>query len=324
VEHWAGGLREWVPIGGGTLSGFLITGILLEDLARSKTPGAAIRGFYIRRIFRLVPAFYAVLLVLALLGIGGIESSWPWHAAYLSNFYMASGGTESVLWTLAVEEQFYLLWPLVLILTPRKWLIPVAIGMILLAQVSKIVPLAFGTRLSFYLLPWQIDLLGIGCLFAILSFRNGRRNQFEWFTRQNQWLLGVLGVFLFSLAVLDWFVHGGGIMRYLFLNPLCALFFAWLVLMCARGWTGWLKPVFDNPVLQYIGRISYGIYLIHNWMPDIVEKFLGPLPKYQAAPIVVLLTFGICALSWRYFEQPLIRFGRRLSYAGAESQRSAA
>jgi peptidoglycan/LPS O-acetylase OafA/YrhL len=226
---------------------------------------------------------------------------------------MASGGTESVLWTLAVEEQFYLLWPLVLVVTPRRWLVPVAIAMILLAQMSKIAALPFGERVSFYLLPWQLDVLGAGCLLAILSFRNGRRNQFEWFTERRRTILAVAAWASISLAVLDWYVNGGGLTRYLFVNPLSAVFFAWLTLMTARGWTGWMGMIFGNPVLQYIGRISYGIYLVHNWMPDIVEKFLGPLPKYQAAPIVVFLTFGVCALSWRYFEQPMIRLGRQLS-----------
>ena len=323
VEHWGGGLRDWVPIGGGTLgvdlfftlSGFLITGILLEDIARRGPIGNAgmLRAFYIRRIFRLTPAFYSVLLILALAGIGGIASSWLWHAAYLSNFYMARGGTESVFWTLAVEEQFYLLWPLILIVTPRRWLVAVAIGMIVLAQVSKLSTLTFGYRLSFYLLPWQLDVLGAGCLLAVLTFRNGRRNQFDWFTERRRMVLAVAGLLAISLAAVDWYIFRGGLSRYLLVNPLCAVFFAWLTLMSARGWRGWMSHIFGNPVLQYIGRISYGIYLVHNWMPQIVEKTIGPLPKYQAAPIVVLLTFGICALSWRFFEQPLIRSGRRLS-----------
>ena len=327
VEHWAGGLRDWVPIGGGTLgvglfftlSGFLITGILLEDFDRHPgAAGAALKGFYIRRFLRLAPAFYSVLLILGLLGIAGIASSWPWHASYLSNFYMAFGGDESVFWTLAVEEQFYLLWPLVLIVTPRKRLVAVAIAMIALAQVSKLLPLAFGYPLSFYLLPWQLDLLGAGCLLAILSFRDGKRNQFEWFTDRRRMIFAIGAWVAISLAVVDWYVNGGGLTRYLFVNPLCAVFFAWLILMSARGWQGWIGAILANPVLQYIGRISYGIYLVHNFMPDIVEKFLGPLPKYQAAPIVAALTFGICALSWRFFEQPMIRLGRQLSRGAGE------
>jgi peptidoglycan/LPS O-acetylase OafA/YrhL len=320
-EHWSG-LRQWVPIGAGTLgvglfftlSGFLITGILLEDLARpGATTGSVLRAFYVRRVSRLVPAFYAWLLILGLLGIGGIASSWPWHVTYLSNFYMAAGGTESVLWSLAVEEQFYLLWPLVLVVTPQRWLIPAATAMISLSMVAKLTALASGHWLSFYLLPWQLDVLGAGCLIAILSFRNGRRNRLEWFTARRRAVFGVVAVACLGLAAFDWYMHRSGLTRYLFMNTLCAAFFAWLVMMTARGWTGWIGRVFDSPALQYIGRISYGVYLVHNWMPDIVEKILGPMPKYQAAPIVVVLTFGLCALSWRYFEQPIIRMGRRLS-----------
>lgn len=323
-EHWSGGFREWLPIGGGTLgvdlfftlSGFLITGILLEGFERrGATPGSVLRGFYIRRIFRLAPAFYAVLLILAVLGIGGIASSWPWHVTYLSNFYMATGGTESVLWTLAVEEQFYLLWPIVLLVTPRRWLVGVAIAMIAMSLVAKLIALAFGYWLSFYLLPWQLDVLGAGCLLAVLSFRNGKRNQFEWFTARRRAILAVAAFVCISLAVVDWYIYRGGVSRFFLVNPLTAVFMAWLTLMTARGWTGWMGRIFDSRALQYIGRISYGIYLVHNWMPDIVEKFLGPLPKYQAAPIVVVATFGVCALSWRFFEQPLIRVGRQLSNA---------
>ena len=323
-EHWSGGFRDWLPIGGGTLgvdlfftlSGFLITGILLQDIAeRGDAPGRVIRGFYIRRFSRLAPAFYSVLLILALLGIGGIASSWPWHVTYLSNFYMAMGGTVSVLWTLSVEEQFYLLWPMVLLVTPRRWLVGVGIAMIAMSAVSKLIALAFGYWLSFYLLPWQLDCLGAGCLLAILSFRNGKRNQFEWFTKKRSAVFAAAAVVAISLAVIDWYIHRGGMTRFFFVNPLCAVFMAWLTLMSARGWTGFMGRIFDSPILQYIGRISYGIYLVHNWMPDIVEKIFGPLPKYQATPIVVGLTFGVCALSWRFFEQPLIRAGRQLADA---------
>ena len=81
---------------------------------------------------------------------------------------MAFGGKENVFWTLAVEEQFYLLWPLVLILTPRRRLVVVALVMIALATTSKVSALALGSWLDFRLLPWQMDLLGAGCLLAVL------------------------------------------------------------------------------------------------------------------------------------------------------------
>jgi peptidoglycan/LPS O-acetylase OafA/YrhL len=322
-EHWSG-LRDWVPIGAGTLgvglfftlSGFLITGILLEDLEQHRPSARGVlMAFYIRRFARLAPAFYLVLLVLALLGIGGISSSWPWHVAYLSNFYMAMGGTESVFWTLAVEEQFYLLWPVVLVLTPRRWSLRTTMAMFAIPLLFKLSALTLGYVPRFYLLPWQIDVLGGGCLLAILSFRNGKANQFDWVTARRTVIFTVVAAACLSLAALDWYVNRGGLTRLLFVNPLCGVFYAWATLMAARGWKGWVGRVLDNPALRYIGRISYGIYLVHNSIPDFVEKVFGPLPKYQAAPIVVVLTFSVCAFSWRFVEKPLMRLGRQLSDA---------
>jgi peptidoglycan/LPS O-acetylase OafA/YrhL len=219
-----------------------------------------------------------------------------------------------------VEEQFYILWPMVLLMTPRRRLTAVAGAMIVMPLVFKLTALAFGYRLSFYLLPWQLDTLGAGCLLAVMSFRNGKWNQFDWFTARRRAIFAAAAFSAIGLAMLDWWIHGSGPTRFFLVNPLTAVFMAWLTLMSARGWTGWMGRIFDSPILQYVGRISYGVYLLHNWAPDIVEKFLGPLPKYQAAPIVVALTFGVCAISWRFFEQPLIRVGRKISDAWDQRQ----
>ncbi|HEX2759401.1 MAG TPA: hypothetical protein VHM27_02760, partial [Rhizomicrobium sp.] len=56
--------------------------------------------------------------------------------------------------------------------------------------------------------------------------------------------------------------------------------------------------------------ISYGLYLVHNWVPDIVTKFFGPMSKAQAAPIVLALTFAVCILSWHFFEKPVLSLKR--------------
>jgi peptidoglycan/LPS O-acetylase OafA/YrhL len=98
--------------------------------------------------------------------------------------------------------------------------------------------------------------------------------------------------------------------RYFTNDLLCGTFYAWLVLQAAIGVRGSLAPVFDNGALQYVGRISYGLYLVHNWMPDIVTRLFGPLPKYQAAPLVLAGTFGLCALSWQFFEKPVMGLKR--------------
>src|SRR5262245_48027521 len=120
VEHFGGkALNALVPIGAGsigvnlffTLSGFLITGILLESFGKGSNWQTTLLNFYARRFLRLMPIFYVTLFALVLLDIRTLSDSWPWHAAYLSNVHIAFGGEKTVFWSLAVEEQFYLVWP---------------------------------------------------------------------------------------------------------------------------------------------------------------------------------------------------------------------
>jgi peptidoglycan/LPS O-acetylase OafA/YrhL len=235
---------------------------------------------------------------------------------------MARGGAETVFWSLAVEEQFYLFWPLLLLFVPRHWWLRVAVGMIALAPIAKALSIITGVHLSFYMLPWQFEYLGAGCLLALLCFRDSQPNRFDWISDRDLKRFGIVAILCLCVAAADWLANGPGLTRTLFMNLLCSVFFAWLVLKTAKGWTGPLGRIFNLAFLQYIGVISYGIYLVHNWMPDLVTAVFGPLPKVIAAPIVVAGTFGLCALSWRYFERPLLAVGRRLSKR-IQDQRSA-
>lgn len=328
VEHFGGAtLNDRFPIGAGamgvglffTLSGFLITGILLQSFDGAESKAQAWRDFYARRLLRLVPPYYAVIAALLLLGIAPALQSWPWDLAYLTNVHIARGGPETVFWSLAVEEQFYLFWPFVIAFVPRRFLVATILG---LAAVTLLFRLGiwlggYNTRTMGRLLPGNMILLGAGCLVAVVSYRGGRANCFDWYTPKLHRQFSVLALSALGLAVLSWslFPKNGGLVRYFTNDLLCGTFYAWLVLEGAIGVRGRLAPILDNSVLQYIGRISYGLYLVHNWMPDIVTKLFGPLPKYQAAPLVLAGTFGICALSWQFFEKPVMGFKRYFSSA---------
>jgi peptidoglycan/LPS O-acetylase OafA/YrhL len=118
------------------LSGFLITGILWPAREAVQTgrwrAWKVFQRFYTRRFLRIFPLFYGVLAVLCLLGISEVRDSLPWHISYLSNFYFAQLGWFpnhiNHLWSLAVEEQFYLVWPFVIVLTPRRFLLPALVA----------------------------------------------------------------------------------------------------------------------------------------------------------------------------------------------------
>lgn len=325
VEHFGGrAINDLIPIGAGsvgvgcffTLSGFLITGILLQSFegADGGNKRAIWIDFYMRRLLRLMPAFYLVIFALVMMNIPPIADSWPWHAAYLTNVWIALGGQENVFWSLAVEEQFYLFWPFVIAFVPRRYLVAAIFGMIALSLLFKLGVLlgGYNTKTATRLLFGHLVLLSAGCLLAVVSFRNGRSNCFEWYQGAvARWFTLAAWVCL-ALAILSWslFPKEGGLVRYFTNDLLCGTFYAWLVLTAAIGVRGVLAPLFDSEVLQYVGRISYGIYLVHNWMPDVVEKYFGPLPKYEAAPIVLGLTLLICTLSWHLIEKPILGLKR--------------
>ena len=324
VEHYGG---PWIharfPIGGGTLgvgcfftlSGFLITGILLRTFDAADRPSDAFRTFYARRFLRLMPAFYAVILALVLLNIQPVASSWPWHAAYLTNIWVALGNPSNVFWSLSVEEQFYLLWPLVIVMTPRRWLPTVTIVLVVLAFAFKVAIYQSGFSLTEArgLLPNNFDLLAIGCLLALACYRGGQPNTFDWYTGRVATVFTIVAWTCFGLAVASWIIWGdASTLRYFTNNLLCGVFFAWLVLNAAIGFKGWVGAIFNLKPLQYIGQISYGLYLVHNWVPKILEKYGGPMPRIELGVLALVITFAICILSWHFFEKPILQLRQKL------------
>lgn len=324
VEHFGGhDLNQHIPIGAGsvgvglffTLSGFLITGILLQSFdADVGNKRAVWLDFYARRFLRLMPPYFAVITILVLLGIAPVVTTWPWDLAYLTNVNIARGAPDTVFWSLSVEEQFYLLWPLVIAFAPRRWLIPSILAMGGMSLLFKLgVQLAgYDTRAVTRLLFANLVLLGAGCMLAVVSYRGGRANCFDWYADRARRSFTIAAWSCLAAAILSWaiFPKEGGLVRYYTNDILVGTFYAWVVLNAAIGFTGLVGSAFDNPALQYVGRISYGLYLVHNWMPDIVTKYLGPMPKYQAAPIVMAATFAVCVLSWHFFEQPILGLKR--------------
>jgi peptidoglycan/LPS O-acetylase OafA/YrhL len=281
--------------------------------------------FYLRRALRLLPVFYVTLAVLVALDILDMRESWPWHAAYLSNVYAFWTGNLSIFWTLAVEEQFYLLWPLLLMVTPRRWTLALAFGMIAASTLFKIGWVLSGAQnpYSYTLLFSNMDLLGAGAVLAILSFRD-RSNDFAWLRRRSVATgFAALALVCMVTAVFLWWRFGSGHVRTLTLNLTTGVFYGWLVACAAKGFTGWLGAVGSFAPLRYIGRISYGIYVIHNFLPHIVrhpavQSWTGELSRGEMGLIVVPLAFLLPALSWHLMERPIQRLKDRIGYDEAK------
>lgn len=162
------------------LSGFLITSILLvarERIARGESWLFELRQFYMRRVLKIFPLYYMVVLGCAIFGISGFRGPLLWHFGYMTNIYNAVTGTwaeaSAHLWTLSVEKQFYLFWPWVILLVSERWLLPVLTAIVAAAPLFRSLFVIFGwANMALYTLtPSSLDALGLGALLAGLRQR---------------------------------------------------------------------------------------------------------------------------------------------------------
>jgi peptidoglycan/LPS O-acetylase OafA/YrhL len=245
-----------------------------------------------------------------------------WHVAYVSNILFVlnpSAAADSAhFWTLSVEEQFYLVWPLLVLLVPYRHLLRVILWAIVTGICWKAFVLqTLGDHLAGALPTIScLDSLGLGAALAFIE-QDERLNR-----HRNGFLRGALivgGV----IVLLQAFLTATGQARGLVLVTAYAgpsLVFVWLVGSAARGFKGVTAAWLEWRVLLYIGKISYGIYLYHNFMPRLVRYFasvaglgeLSTLPLFAWATILTLLA---AAASWHFIEKPISRVKERLSVA---------
>jgi peptidoglycan/LPS O-acetylase OafA/YrhL len=291
------------------LSGFLITGILLD----AKQSEGYFKNFYARRCLRIWPLYYSALIfmfiVLPILRPSAAHAvfetrSLPWWSfpVFLQNFLIPiptmATGLLGVTWSLAVEEQFYLVWPLVVRFCTQVQLRRIAIAVICLSP-----------ALRFYLALHQVSIysntfcrldgLMAGALLALVirsaSFRPSR------FVAQ-AWI-----VFLVSapLALAIETFHA----RWIGFSVIAAasVSFVYLALFSTQKW---LQAILTNRFLVYTGTISYGIYLLEKIPLDAAKTFHLERHPFLALPITTAATYALAALSWRFLEKPLLGLKR--------------
>lgn len=323
-------LHHWTEIGGElgiigvqiffVLSGFLITGILLREKSAvdsgEQTVGFSLRQFYIRRFLRIFPLYYFCLALFVVLDEFDAREVGAWHALYLSNVFFFLNGRFSDpfshyfahFWSLAVEEQFYLFWPLLVLCVPIARLGYVIAAMILVAPISKaLIYASGGTEFASHsvLLVSNLDTLGLGALAA--WWQHTGRETPPGLVRPSRWLVPV------SVAIIA-LLRVGTRTEWLFLldSLAVAVVGLYLVLSAAEGFTGLAGRILSNGVMVYLGRISYGLYIWHMFAPPFLRNILAAfgLPESWNTGLIgfslmTLWTVAAASLTWFTFERPL-------------------
>lgn len=307
------------------LSGFLITNILLEgreSLSKGRSIGEAFRGFYIRRALRIFPIYIATVTFLALIGFSDFPRMYVWLILYLTNFYIWHSeqwiGAASHLWSLGVEEQFYLIWPFVILLTQRRLLIPVSLLVIAGSWVSIYV--FYRPGVPFYMmLPTSAGVyLATGALATLLADRWDLLRAERMFR-----LLAVIGGLVFALKII--IMHSdlanakvGSELLIAVTSPTgISIFAAWLILALAANTNSILSAIFAAGPMRYVGKISYGFYVIHLPVFFAAQWFFSE-DELLVATISILISFALAAVSFRYFENPIRSYRFRFPYGSSE------
>ena len=301
------------------LSGFLITGILTD----SKGSHHYFRNFYARRALRIWPLYYLVLFVafaVAPLFAPSMRptavSVWPAFVFYVQNIVFAHRSTYpfglGATWSLAVEEQFYLTWPVLVFLLKKRTL---AIVSVLLVVMSLSLRFSFhfhGAPLGFvhFFTLSRLDAIALGSL-AALWLRSPSCTFVRWRIRAYQFLgLGVAGAILARILM----HRNSSIIGYTFL----AIAFTGLlgISLTSDPRSSLLGRSLSARWLRYIGRISYGIYLLHYPLFILWARFIGSLGFYQTHKLAgnlegfagqIILATIAASISWRFFEEPILR-----------------
>lgn len=301
------------------LSGFLITGILINKKPESGNRRLLeIKNFFIRRVLRLFPAYYLLIIIFWGAFKFGHLYIWnndfnPFFFFYIPNwfFYLHphyGSGSFNHIWSLGVEEQFYLVWPWIILFLPLRWLKYLFPCIIVFSIVLRYL---FSGIPKFSMLPFaNFHTLGAGALLAYYFFIEPGNVFFKWISRHREKLF----VILFVLLVLDLY-FSVPIVKGVLSDILVASAAAMLVLCSVKGWSFPGRIIAENKAVQYIGKISYGIYLYHMPVPDTIKslgKHFGWNINYDHYPYLWLsaffiITILIASFSYRFIEMPFLK-----------------
>jgi len=278
--------------------------------------------FYLARFLRIGPPFYLALVVGALFGIEEVRTNFLWLATFQANNYIAYIGywpdAISHFWSLAVQEQFYMIWPVIVLTLPRRWFLPAMAGFIVFGLVFRIycIATAAPTLTRWVTIFGCFDSFAVGALIAYLR-QSRLLDRMRFLSRTT--------LFAMPLAAFGCFFLGRALMTLpetnIFLSlteSVDAVFLAWLLAISLGGIQGRYGRFLSWSPIVYVGRISYGIYVYHVFVIIVVSPLLIPygfsVDHFAAARILILLavTLGLSSLSWHFMEKPFLAWKEAL------------
>jgi peptidoglycan/LPS O-acetylase OafA/YrhL len=290
------------------ISGFLITLLLLRE--RRRHGSISLRAFYVRRAWRILPAYAVFLAGLgALSGFGLVRLTardWAGAMTYTVNFLPGTSWPVGHLWSLSVEEHFYLLWPLLLLLAGPGRSCALAAGYVVLAPAVRLAIWAAGVgALDIdYCTPARIDTIAVGCLLAYVANHAGGRRLLS--PRSRHRAAALFAALLAGLAVSNTVLCSSGLYSIMLRRTVDAVCFAGLVWVAVSHTDGLLARVLNAAPLVWVGRLSYGLYL---WQ----QPFLNPHEEHWACQWPINLGLGItfALVSFALVERPALRVRER-------------
>ena len=300
------------------LSGFLITGILLDT---KNLPGY-FKNFYARRALRIWPLYYGILFLFFVLlpllfphkSFSTVRNTWPYYVTYTQNLFYKFDHSVPLTptWSLAVEEQYYMFWAPVVFLCGRKSLRNILLGMIAFSLCFRVISSYRGAPLDFVhnFTLGRLEPLAAGGL-AALWLRSPKCTPAKWARGgMMAFTIGLAGV---ALALIDWGIDGP-----IYGYPFLAAAFAGLMALSltASPTTTFLGRALTQRWLAYTGKISYGIYLMH--VPifmgvDLATRKLWGTAQFSHVKEMLIVcaafagTYLAASISWVCFERPILR-----------------
>jgi peptidoglycan/LPS O-acetylase OafA/YrhL len=307
------------------LSGFLITTLLVNE--RERTGRVALGKFWGRRALRLMPALIVVLVVFNTIGLifsDGQDSQWqrgliatPFILLYVSNWLIlfSNGpalGVFGPMWSLSVEEQFYLVWPVIVIAfvwqkVRSRHLLLFATAVAVLVAMARFWTFDGATIFRTFGTDFRVDMLLIGCILALI-LHLGHAQLLRRLSRFAVWPSAIFLVVV-MVSVPEFGAEGAERAEYIYYTvglPIVGVATAVIIAFCATHQRSGIVAFLSWPPMVYLGTISYGLYLWHYPITILVNSIFR-LDANVVLIVVLLLTIASATMSWILVERPLSR-----------------